>query len=45
MRDDFLDPGTDLHVHVNPYDLGEVMAFIESHGFDVRHEVDRRTRR
>jgi SAM-dependent methyltransferase len=43
VRDEFLDPGVDLRVHVNRYDQREVMAFVESYGFSVRHEVDRRT--
>lgn len=43
VRDDYLDPGTDLRVHVNRYDRGEVMAFVESYGFSVRHAVDQRT--
>ena len=43
VTDAFLDPGVDLRVHVNRYDLAEVMAFVESLGFDARHVVDRRT--
>jgi len=43
VRDDYLDEGVDIKVHVNAYDMNEVMAFIESYGFAVRHEVDRRT--
>lgn len=43
VRDDFLDPGTDLRVHVNRYDLSEVLAFVESYGFEARPVVDRRT--
>lgn len=43
VRDDFLDAGTNLRVHVNRYDLDDVIAFVESYGFDVRTEVDWRT--
>ena len=43
VRDDFLDPGTDLHVHVNAYDRADLVAFIERHGFAVREVADRRT--
>lgn len=43
VRDDFLDPGVDLRVHVNRYDRREVMAFVESYGFSVRHVLDERT--
>lgn len=43
VRDDFLDPGVDLKVHVNAYDRGEVIRFIESYGFSVDQVTDRRT--
>ena len=43
VRDDYLDPGTDLRVYVNRYDLGEVTDFIESYGFRAEAVVDRRT--
>jgi ubiquinone/menaquinone biosynthesis C-methylase UbiE len=43
VRDEFLDPGCDLRVHVNTYGLAEVLAFIGEHGFDARAETDRRT--
>lgn len=43
MRDNFLDPGVELNVHVNHYDLNEVCDFIHSYGFDVRQVTDRRT--
>ena len=43
VRDPYLDEGVDLRVHVNAYDTGEVMAFVESYGFDVRYVEDRRT--
>ena len=44
VRDDFLDAGSKLEVHVNHYDLADIMGFIESYGFDVRH-VGRSTNR
>jgi SAM-dependent methyltransferase len=43
VRDNFLDPGVELSVHVNHYDLEEVCNFIGSYGFDVRQVVDRRS--
>jgi ubiquinone/menaquinone biosynthesis C-methylase UbiE len=43
VRDNFLDPGVNLKVHVNHYDIGEVTAFIRDYGFDVERVVDRRT--
>ena len=43
VKDNFLDAGVDLKVHVNHYDIGEVTAFISDYGFDVEHVVDRRT--
>lgn len=43
VRDDFLDPGIDLKVHVNIYDRREIIAFIEGEGFSVRSVTDRRT--
>ena len=43
VRDDFLDEGVDLKVHVNAYDRCEVMGFIRDHGFDVHEVTDRRT--
>lgn len=44
VRDNFLDPGVDLNVHVNHYDLDDVMSFIQRYGFAVRYVQDRRTR-
>ena len=32
-----------LNVHVNHYDIGEILAFIRGHGFSVETVVDRRT--
>ncbi len=43
VRDDFLDPGVDLSVHVNAYDRSEIREFIEARGFRLREIVDRRT--
>jgi SAM-dependent methyltransferase len=43
VKDNFLDAGVDLKVHVNHYDIGEVTAFIDDYGFDVERVVDRRT--
>lgn len=43
VRDNFLDAGVDLRVHVNHYDIGEVTEFIKEYGFDVDRVVDRRT--
>jgi SAM-dependent methyltransferase len=43
VRDNFLDPGVDLHVHVNTYDRSELVAFIERHGYTAREVADRRT--
>lgn len=42
VRDDFLDEGVDLKVHVNAYDRSEILGFIARHGFTVREMVDRR---
>jgi SAM-dependent methyltransferase len=43
VRDNFLDPGIDLRVHVNSYDRREILRFIESYGFSVNQVTDRRT--
>ena len=43
VRDNFLDAGVNLKVHVNHYDIGDVTAFIQGYGFDVQRVVDRRT--
>lgn len=43
VKDRFLDPEVDLNVHVNHYDLDEVVAFVESYGFRCDVVVDRRT--
>jgi len=42
VRDAYLDPGVELNVHVNAYDTGELMRFIEGHGFSVERITDRR---
>ncbi len=43
VRDEFLDPGVDLNVHVNAYDRNEIVDFIASRGFTVREAIDRRS--
>lgn len=43
VRDEYLDPGCDLKVHVNSYAVQEITAFIAAHGFRVRQVTDRRT--
>jgi ubiquinone/menaquinone biosynthesis C-methylase UbiE len=43
VQDDFLDPGVDLKVHVNHYDIGEVASFVASYGFKSEVIVDRRS--
>jgi len=44
VRDKYLDEGQDLKVYVNAYPQAELVNFIESYGFQVRVETDRRTR-
>jgi ubiquinone/menaquinone biosynthesis C-methylase UbiE len=41
VKDEFLDPGCDLKVYVNAYDLEETCDFIRSYGFEPRVVVDR----
>ncbi|MBV9523406.1 MAG: methyltransferase [Alphaproteobacteria bacterium] len=43
VRDEFLDPGVALGVHVNAYDAREIEEFIAARGFRVRRIVDRRS--
>lgn len=43
VRDDFLDPGIDLKVHVNHYDMREVTDFVSSYGFKPEIVTDRRS--
>jgi len=43
VRDDFLDPGVDLSVHVNAYDRSEILEFINRYGFAAREVEDRRS--
>lgn len=43
VRDAFLDPGTELSVHVNAYDIDEVMGFMAERGFAPRAVRDRRS--
>ena len=43
VRDRFLDPGVDLGVYVNHYDIDELLGFVRSHGFRAETVIDRRT--
>ena len=43
VRDDYLDPGVALSVHVNAYDTAELTGFIERHGFAVERIADHRS--
>jgi SAM-dependent methyltransferase len=43
VRDDFLDPGVDLKVHVNHYDIDDVTQFVGSHGFKPEIVIDQRS--
>lgn len=43
VRDEYLDPGVELKVHVNAYPLQEWLEFIASYGFQVEVITDRRT--
>jgi ubiquinone/menaquinone biosynthesis C-methylase UbiE len=43
VRDDFLDPGIDLKVHVNHYDIDDVTRFVASYGFKPETILDRRS--
>jgi SAM-dependent methyltransferase len=43
VKDEFLDPGCDLKVYVNAYDLDETCEFIRSYGFEPTVVVDRRS--
>lgn len=43
VRDENLDEGVDLWVHVNAYARDEVRAFVEERGFSVRYVEDRRS--
>ena len=43
VRDNFLDRGIDLKVHVNAYDRRDIVDFIQSYGFSVTEVIDRRT--
>jgi SAM-dependent methyltransferase len=43
IRDDYLDDGVDLKVHVNAYDAGELHAFIARSGFAVERFRDERS--
>jgi SAM-dependent methyltransferase len=43
VRDVHLDAGVDLKVHVNRYDVGEIVAFMADCGFKAEVIVDRRS--
>ena len=43
VEDAFLESDEPLNVYVNAYDIDEVSRFIESFGYEVRLETDRRT--
>jgi SAM-dependent methyltransferase len=43
VRDEYLDEGVDLRVHVNTYDADAVRRFAQERGFRTRIVVDRRT--
>lgn len=43
VRDEFLDEGVNLKVHVNTYGQEELADFIKSYGFDVQFVLDQRT--
>jgi SAM-dependent methyltransferase len=43
VKDSYLDRGVDLGVHVNHYDLDDVLSFISARGFRARQVVDRRS--
>lgn len=43
VRDNFLDPGVELNVHVNYYDRADITAFMQRYGFRVTQAVDRRS--
>lgn len=43
VRDNFLDRGVDLKVHVNAYDRRDIVGFIEAYGFSVTEVTDRRS--
>lgn len=44
VKDEFLDEGVSLKVHVNVYDRSEMVRFIREYGFSVEEIVDERTR-
>jgi ubiquinone/menaquinone biosynthesis C-methylase UbiE len=43
VRDEYLDPGVDLRVHVNAYAAADLTELAESHGYRARSVADRRT--
>lgn len=40
VKDKFLDPGVDLNVYVNTYNLEEIIKFIQSYGFETKVITD-----
>jgi ubiquinone/menaquinone biosynthesis C-methylase UbiE len=40
VRDEYLDEGVDLSVHVNAYARDDVKSFVESRGFSIRYVED-----
>jgi SAM-dependent methyltransferase len=44
VRDEFLDAGVLLNVHVNTYAIEDITDFIAKNGFDVRVVIDDRTK-
>lgn len=43
VRDEFLDPGADLFVHVNHYDPTAMTDLMQDRGFSVERIIDQRT--
>ena len=43
VRDEFLDPDVALNVHVNHYDIDDVIGFVAARGFKGKVVVDRRS--
>lgn len=44
VRDRFLDPPSELMVHVNTYSRNEIVMFLEDRGFSARMVEDKRTK-
>lgn len=43
VKDCYLDPGVDLKVHINHYDIDDVKAFARSYGYEAQIIADHRT--